>query len=353
MTKEEKLNQLDMKQFNSRDLRLTSKVSKNGRHWYEFIRVPCPICGHTGNCIVNERGTGIICTRLENKHPYGSAWYYALEYSDDTNKSNALVMDKRPSDPNQVPIAKAKQLDKVYRLLLLFYRLSKDDFSSLQSKRCLSEETIKHNHYGTFLTSKKQLITTDDGKLYSVWRLLFKKTGLPLDSWKGVPGFYGAKMPGYAEPFPIFETIEGTLIPFRNADNLITGLQVRVHKIPVYIKDVKKQFKSMDYKIYASADGSFEVNDKLGDLITTGTGDFHHENTVQLLDGKLSFKMHKGAKYIWVTSVHKFDGCGPSGELGLPCQIDLDTIYQSIRAEAAAQKDAFANSNGVVTNHVD
>lgn len=54
MAKEETMNQLDMAQFSGRDLRMTSKVSKNGNHWYEFIRVACPICGHTGNCIVNE-----------------------------------------------------------------------------------------------------------------------------------------------------------------------------------------------------------------------------------------------------------------------------------------------------------
>lgn len=355
MAKEETMNQLDMAQFSGRDLRMTSKVSKNGNHWYEFIRVACPICGHTGNCIVNETGTAIICTRCENKHPYGTAWYYSLKYSAKTNQSNAIRMSKHAPDVKQASHANDNQLDKVYRLLLLYYGLTKADFKTLTSQRHLSEETIKHHHYATFTESKRQVVRTESGKIYSIWHLLFKKIGIPLDSWLGVPGFYGVNLPDCKELLPIFNTVEGTLIPFRNASNLITGLQVRVHKIPVYIKVINKQFKSMAYKIHASADGSFTITDRYGEEITTGFGVFHQENTVQLPDGMLTFKMSKGAKYIWVTSVHKLEGCGPSGDLGLPCQVDLDGIYQTLRLEAPANfrqqpKTAWITEGGLKTD---
>ncbi|MGW5964836.1 hypothetical protein ACWFML_19460, partial [Bacillus altitudinis] len=39
--------------------------------WWEFYRVPCPICNGIGNCMLHVSQEKVACTRVESKWVYG------------------------------------------------------------------------------------------------------------------------------------------------------------------------------------------------------------------------------------------------------------------------------------------
>lgn len=166
---------------------------------------PCPICSKQDWCLISQDGKVAICARIESEHPAGdkgAGWVHHLNETPlQTSPKSALAVD--------FPVACLNRRDLVYNALLWELRLSDMHREHLQ-KRGLSDAEIENLGYKTLPA---------DGRATIVRRLV--TGGIRM---AGVPGFYfensDVKLCG----------APGILIPVRNIDGRITGLQVRTDR---------------------------------------------------------------------------------------------------------------------------
>lgn len=243
--------------------------------WYDFQRIGCPLCNKKGHCSVNIVSGQIICYNCDTfnnkkgiKLMNSQAWRFnivsdQIPYVAPVNHEQVLT-----NNINNVPLVSDKQADMVYRALMKGVcscandRLTKDDKHDL-FKRGLDDESI-HRHM--FIDKQLITITMLDREHHgfdSNIKTWLQQANLPLDSWRGVAGFYQWQhqekqndeivnkktilfnmaqsrniqkcyLSGFENILPkqehmplYFSNDQGYLIPVTNLDNQIVAFQIR------------------------------------------------------------------------------------------------------------------------------
>ncbi len=151
--------------------------------WWEFYRVPCPICNGIGNCMLHVSQEKVACTRVESKWVYGK------------NSSNPSYIHylngKKQYQLPDVDVVKGhskrsnEELDVFNRNLIGFLPLEEKHHIHLLQDRKMTEEEVQIRQYRSFL--KQQIVLEDDNTYTTIWEKLFKQIGKK-DCWKGIPG---------------------------------------------------------------------------------------------------------------------------------------------------------------------
>ncbi|QGX47343.1 hypothetical protein GPZ88_09960 (plasmid) [Streptococcus ruminicola] len=318
--------------------------TKGGSLWLRVDHTfPCPICGKTDWCCVNENQTKAVCMRqIDNTKPsYMGGTLYDLKNYQKVNVKTLVVNQGEK-------LARANVLHKVYSLVIQTLGLSDEHLYQLMNRRGLSREQIQLRGYASGqpenlrkqIESSKKVKNSPVPQITTVWEKLFLANGLEKDAWKGVPGFYFSEK----QQVPIFETQSGLLIPWRNEWGQIVGMQVRVdddkryysasfdssyrNQYRVSIQNVAEGFK---YKVYRLPE--FEV---FAEGVTK-------ETEVSLNSG-FHFTIKSSPKYLYVSSGNK--PMGTSGN-SVPHYAFPDEIL------AQARFDNYGNSRVYLMNKID
>ncbi|PFC70636.1 hypothetical protein CN298_31340, partial [Bacillus cereus] len=202
--------------------RLTSAYPRGS--WWEFYRIPCPVCYDTGNCMLHVSQDKVACTRVESKWIYGKntgnpSYIHYIKGKDKyqlPEVDEIQIHDKKSNE----------ELNVFNRKLMEFIPLQEHHHAHLLKDRKMSEEQIQVRQYRSFL--KQQIVLEEDNTYTTVWEQLFKQMGNK-NCWQGVPGFYEMRKGQLS--LRLMSGSPGILIPFRNQYNQIVGWQVRVDEV--------------------------------------------------------------------------------------------------------------------------
>lgn len=314
-----------LKGYNARDLR---KTNMDG--WFEFIRVSCPICHKTGMCCIHSDGDKVGCSRVPSDR---ILFRNSNTYLHRLNGEIKPIENLQPQ--NRIPrseLADSHHRHIVYTIVLSFYELSRKHYHDLINERNLSPAEIKARGYGSYTKERKQGQINDETKtLVSVWEELFKHNGLPEDAWKGVPGFSQARteLGNKTITFPIFETEEGLLAPFRNELNEIIGLQIRPDSRKIRVKDKEGDLNFNVIPKYQLIEGKRKPIFLLTELdgneeIFYPIDEFKQWIDVEFFGRKSRLKFDQDPKYKWVSSSNKY--LGTAAESGIHFSFDFEAI---------------------------
>ena len=181
-------------------------------NWYELVNEICPVCGHKGYCMINEKQDKIVCTRVDTYNGQkGKAF--------GKNGQHIFFLDNKRTDYKVTKHKDVKHnemrnnvpLNYVYRCVLEHAfingkRLNDDSTKDLR-KRGLSLDTIERKAFASLQNINLTMFTREvNGKLvwdkdhfrtnYKDW---FKQNLLTEDVWKGVPGFYSWRHKEYKD----------------------------------------------------------------------------------------------------------------------------------------------------------
>lgn len=293
--------------------RLTSAQPRGS--WWEFYRVPCPICNSVGNCMIHVSQEKVACTRVESKWVYGK---------NSSNPSHIHYLNGKKKyqlpkiQPVQTNMKKSnEELDVFNRALIEFLPLEQHHHTHLINERKMTKEQIAIRQYRSFL---KQQIVLENGTYTTVWEKLFVQLGNQ-DCWRGIPGFH--EMNKGQLSLRLLAGFPGIMIPFRNQYNQIVGWQVRVDEVKntVNVKSGPNGLRAEivqqpnKVKLTLNEDCIFEDEIELGKDVE-----------LQFQGHKIILKIHKGQKYLWVSSANKHQGTGAGGsEQPLPVHVAVPT----------------------------
>ena len=315
---------------------------KNGEKipFLEFAGACCPICGRSHYCMINAKGTRVICTKIPNDSKKRlNGWVYEINGEKPISFNSKLAVKQQPKTN---PQASAKRSYLLYRIVLSMRPLTDDHRQDLL-RRGLSQEVIDsyagHPGFGSYFTDKTYgknhhphdmqlgFAPSKDGKVAfkSRWDFILKKLGLPTELWKGVPGFYlkecryknrTVDVTGEAPYFG--NKAEGMLVPYYNELNQIVGFQIRVDHVSTQVKVLrypdKKYYVFIDangdtneYAVRVTGPGYYDEN---GTVIAQGEFKDGEEINVNFVQGlqRLTFEVKKGGKYFWVSSANQKEG---------------------------------------------
>lgn len=314
------------------ELRMTSM--KPAGSWFEFIRVPCPICGKSGNCMIKKDGKQVVCTRKPSNvlfSKYNESWVHNLEVNEASKPIEAKIIDKQTEKT-----ASAYHLDKVYNIVLEFYGLNDKHRKELVETRRMDSFEVNVRKYASFSEEVKQgVVNFDSGESESVWEKLFIDNGLKSDAWKGVPGFYCTRIlnkeTGELKEVPLFTTQNGLLIPSRDEEFKVTGMQ---------IKPDKRGFKRVDIingptgisleKTYLKDKPVINILDDYGNLLKTVLIKNKKNYQVMTERGLVEFKAELGAKYAWVSTANYRHGARKEANVHFAYNLSTDHDVRSV-----------------------
>ncbi|MDC2829094.1 DUF3854 domain-containing protein [Limosilactobacillus mucosae] len=311
----------------------------------EFAGACCPICGRDHYCMINAKGTRVICTKVPNDGKRRlNGWVYEINGEKPIAFNEKVAAKQRPKTNQQAP---AQTIDMLYRIVLSMRPLSAKHRQDLLD-RGLSAERIDnyagHPGFGSFLTDstywkKKQYhdmqlgfnkAENDEVVFKSRWNYLFQHLNLAEDSWKGVPGFYlkesqirtynkqGEKVVSKGAAPYFGNKTEGLMVPYYNEKNQMVGFQVRVDHIGTQVKVLR--YPDKKYWVEIEADGDTNeytvrvsgpgFDPEEGTVIEQGHFNDGEEITVNFEMGlqKVTFEIKKGGKYFWISSANKKEG---------------------------------------------
>ncbi|MFD1609775.1 DUF3854 domain-containing protein [Oceanobacillus luteolus] len=265
-------------------------------NFLEFIRVACPVCGHTGGCMIHTDGDRVVCIRIESKIPFSKnsslpSWLHFLN----GNKRHPGINDNNIEQNRGNKKLADSELNKVYSIMLDYLELTDEHYNHLTSpSRGLTDEEVMTRGYTSFPAAPWTLakaIQNDYG----------------IESFAGVPGFFEATGK-YGDYWSVLGR-EGILIPYRNNRNEITGFQYRIDNPPPVAKikqltgvyGLKATNNGNQVKVFYEKELIFEKEMQLNE-------------TVSLEDSKgktLGFvSLKKGNRYYWLSSANKKNGTG-------------------------------------------
>ena len=130
---------------------------KNGEKipFLEFAGACCPICGRSHYCMINAKGTRVICTKIPNDSKKRlNGWVYEINGEKPISFNSKLAVKQQPKTN---PQASAKRSDLLYRIVLSMRPLTDDHRQDLL-RRGLSQEVIDsyagHPGFGSYFTDK-------------------------------------------------------------------------------------------------------------------------------------------------------------------------------------------------------
>lgn len=283
----------------------TFKVKGGKTNWLRVDRsFPCPICGKTDWCVVNEQQTKAVCMRHldENRDSYLGGTIYELN----NHIKRQVVMDYHQGRK----LAPSHILHKVYSLVIATLGITETHAQHLMSERGLTrEQIILRGYASTTPESMRNQVASygyDENNnlvIKTIWEDLFESNGLPRDAWLGVPGFYYAT----SQNQPAFDTKEGILIPCRNAWGQIVGAQIRVDEDKIsYFAKVCDPYTDTYRVSVKKIDGVFQYEVINRDYEVVAQGNTLHK-TVTLSNG-ISFDIKSSPKYLFVSTADKERG---------------------------------------------
>ena len=344
------------------------KYGKKKLAWLEFQGAACPICGRDHYCVVSPDNKYIQCSSIvdersaqaindnpqinwkfkhwiypkntnneaiESDTPRGSWWI-------NTSKNNVLSKEYFKNAQsmklgNTIPLAKPVVTDLMNRFVLHAFPLSEEHRANLH-KRGLTDEDIKAmsplRGFGSIVDDRhfkdfKMVYPNGVPKVeYSYWLNALKKNHLPLNLWRGVPGFFevARTIDNKTASVPHFNAYpQGMLVPFVNEDGYIIGFQVRVDHPMIDAKMIKKLPDTYG-KVIVKIDNKTETytaeysypNGKKNIVVDTDKVTFK-EQPIDLskvdIDYKPTFIGKLRNKYPWITS-SSYDGYR-HGKLGI------------------------------------
>jgi ribosomal protein S27AE len=207
------------------------------------IKIDCPVCGHHSFLANMAKNFG-NCRRCGFKANYTT--FFATCENTDAKTAEKIIREhfnrpyeshyvapKKFKEEKQSNILPAKDLDKFYNSLLTLCPLSFRHTEDMY-KRGATDELLKKLRYGTYNYAKNSGLKRIE---------LASKAGAKV----GIPGVFLAK-----DDTPILAYgKESILVPYRNRENLIVGLQMRVNNELIKTKDDSKYvwFSSKDKKM--------------------------------------------------------------------------------------------------------
>lgn len=278
-------------------------------NFYEFIRVACPVCGHTGGCMIHADGNKVACIRIASKIPFSKnsalpSWLHFLNgQQPKIKKQNVKVMQGN----KKLPDAK---LDEIYSIMLDYMELTDDHYEHLISpSRGLNDEQIRVRGYASFP--------------HAPWSLVKAiQRDYNIKSFVGVPGFFEAK--GKNGKYWTLAGREGILIPYRNNKNQIIGFQYRIDNPPPVAKiqqmsgvyGLRAENIGHDVKVIYNNEIILEREMKINETIS-----------VDVDNKTLGFvTLKKGNKYYWLSSANKENGTGAGAPSPVHVAVPLEIL---------------------------
>ena len=178
----------------------------------EWVRVsrgePCAVCGKPDWCTRTRDGAAVCCMRTPGERSLrNGGWLHQFV------AGTPACLASSPVDVTGVPRVPASALDRAYRALLAELDLLPLDRAHLLGpSRGLSLEAVARNGYRSLPGVGRAALC----------RSLTARVGSALD---GVPGFYRAA--GRVGEYVCLAGPAGLLIPVRDVDGRVVGLQVR------------------------------------------------------------------------------------------------------------------------------
>lgn len=261
--------------------------------WYEFTRTPCVICGHTGACMIHEKGDMVVCIRIESNKRFSkdSALPSYLHYLKGKDKKQ---IDKNEIEEINQGHAKKEDsiLNDVYRCFVDCLELSDAHYEHLISpSRQLTDRQVMIRQYRSFPLNPWIIVN----QMQDI---------LGIDNFKGIPGFY-LKSNKYWN----IAGSNGILIPFRNQYNQIVGFQYRIDN-PPNVVEVKINRQGLNARIKEQPDlvqvtfeGEIILEQKIS--LNKKWTTINHDNDIL---GWL--RVVKGNRYFWLSSANKSEGTG-------------------------------------------
>lgn len=284
---------------------------KDGTEWLRVSKdLECPICNHNDWCLISPDQTIAVCQRVKEG---GYKTTTMGTFHKLTGKKVDLGKLKRVEVQE---IAHPTILHRVYSLVISVLGLSQEHMRHLMVERGLTEKQIKLRGYASSQNPNmnNQVKSCDiiDGKpvVKTIWEDLFEKNGLSKDAWLGVPGFFWHP----TQNCPVFDTVEGILIPSRNSWGQIIRMQIRVDESNIkHFSKVNDNFKNKFRVVITKVNDSYHyVVRSLSDMEVVAEGD-KTDKYVEFENG-FSFTIKQTPKYLAVSSSGKNKGTASSAE---------------------------------------
>ncbi|MDR2833769.1 MAG: DUF3854 domain-containing protein [Streptococcaceae bacterium] len=288
--------------------------------WYEMYD-NCLICNHTRGCMINDKGTMVVCVTQESPVVFSTKWQSWVHALDGSQPNLNL---KAKTGLTQSTTANEFIADKVYKMILSHYPLTPEHTQHLIKERGMTLEEIKERGYASYKQEVPLFPVPDPNGEYvkdgqsvrfdNLWIDRLVKAGLFKNDWKGVAGFYMESEGD--ERMLRFHAEEGILIPFRNGKKQIVGLQVRLDDDkrgyseskstnPEYKAEIIPFGKN---KLYAGVEAKI-VNIETGEVIGQAT-DLKYPIIIKDGLGNIvsEFTFKQEPKYKWVSSANRLYG---------------------------------------------
>lgn len=267
-------------------LRLTNA---KGGPWYEYYHEVCPICGHSGGCMVHGKGDRVICIRVTSKREWAKnssmpGYLHHLNEKKSMDTKDFVSFENSPKKSDS-------ELDRYFRSFIRNGKLTDKHRQHLWN-RPLTNQQIERREYRSFPDEQQILI-----------RAMMHELGVK--SFKGVPGFYSTHDYTFIHGFP-----NSFLIPYRSVKNEIVGFQMRVDDVKnkTEIKD-----PTPDFKAIVSEQPNYVKCSVGSNVVWEGTLEFSDDWTpiMDAANHKVGeIKLKKGTRYFWLSSAKRRNGTG-------------------------------------------
>jgi hypothetical protein len=275
--------------------------------WYEYYRTPCPICGHTGGCMVYEKGDRVACIRVESERFFSknSALPSYLHFLKPREKE--FVEARDVEEFPEIQKKDASTLDLIYRALLDHLELTDKHYRHLTSpQRNLTDIQIMIREYKSF-----------PERPWAVVRLIEEELGI--SDFTGIPGFYLKD-----NQYWTLSGKDGILIPYRNQYNQIVGFQYRIDnplneiEVKIFRTGMQARIKEQPDLVQVTYDGEivFEERVPVGKEWKTVYYDKHTLGWIRVV---------KGTRYFWLSSSNKPKGTGSGNPA--PVHVAVSTSF--------------------------
>lgn len=261
--------------------------------WYEFTRAACPICHHTGGCMMQEDGEIVACIRVESKYPFSknSSLPSYLHYLHGDKRQSKIDT----SNVEDIQGEKKKEddvLDIVYRSLLNQLDLDDRHYLHLTSpNRQLNDRQILLREYRSFPKQPWNVVKAIQQEI-------------DVDDFTGIPGFY-LKDGGKSDYWSISGR-EGILIPYRNPKNQIVGFQYRLDNPP---NDVKVIVNKNGLNASVKKQPNIVQVTYEGEIVFEKEMNLKESTTIMYENEILGWvELVKGNRYYWLSSANKPKG---------------------------------------------
>lgn len=272
--------------------------------WYEYSRQTCPICNHTGGCMVNEKGDTVVCIREESDTVFSSKFQSWVHKLDGNQK---VTVDVNHSSYKTRSKLEPYILDHLFRRLHEAAPLNEEHTQYMKDERKMSEKEIAIRGYGSF-----------PDKPWNVADYVLEHFPQIEKVKYGVPGFYKTKY-GWN-----IAGRKGIMIPYRNEFNEIVGYQIRVDHPMNDVSINKDHFPTLQARVKEQPDLVQVLHD--GEILFEKHLELGKPLEVEAYGFTGQITLVKGQRYFWLSSANKQEGTGAGDPTPVHVAIPTDEL---------------------------